>query len=300
MPSITLLGYPLSTLILYFCLYSFMGWCMETVYCSIPAKRFVPRGFLHGPICPIYGVGVLLMILFFQPLADNIVVFYLVSTVCMSAWEYFVGWFLEATTHMKYWDYSMYRFNLKGRICLWVCLVWGALSYVCIFWIHPPVASLIGRIPILPRQILAIVLSVAMIADAVITIRELALMTTVMNKLQQAGDELQLQMALGRMELGDKLQGAKGAISDRLQDAKEAFAAVVPDSVSDTAAKARSKYNDLISAAERRTRRFRRAYSQLTAPGMSRSLREDIHSRASQVQADRRAKRAAKKNARRS
>lgn len=295
MPELSFMGYPLSTLVLYFCFYACAGWCMETVYCSIPEKRFVPRGFLHGPLCPIYGVGVLLMILFFKPLAGNIVVFYLVSTVCMSAWEYFVGWFLEATTHMKYWDYSMFRFNLHGRICLWVCLVWGALSYVCIFWIHPPVAAFIDRIPVLPRQLLAIALSVAIIVDAVVTIRELALMTTVMNKLQRAGDELQLQMALGRMELGDKLHDAKDAISDRLQDAKEAFAAVIPDSVSDSASKARSKYNDLISAAELRTRRFRRTYSHFTAPRMSRPLREDIHTRARQVQADRRAKRAAKR-----
>ena len=128
MPPVSFLGYPLSTLVLYFCFYAFMGWLMETVYCSILEKRFVSRGFLHGPLCPIYGVGVLLMILFFKPLAGNIVVFYLVSTVTMSAWEYFVGWFLEVTTHMKYWDYSMSRFNLKCRICLWVCLIWGALS----------------------------------------------------------------------------------------------------------------------------------------------------------------------------
>ena len=130
MPELMLLGYPLSTLFLYFCFYSCAGWCMETVYCSILEKRFVPRGFLHGPLCPIYGVGVLLMILFFAPLKGNLALFYIVSTVVMSAWEYFVGWFLEVTTHIKYWDYSMYRFNLKGRICLWS--VWcGACCPMC-------------------------------------------------------------------------------------------------------------------------------------------------------------------------
>lgn len=285
MPSITFLGYPLSTLVLYFCFYSFAGWCMETVYCSIGERRFVPRGFLHGPICPIYGVGVLLMILFFQPLSGNIFIFYLVSTVTMSAWEYFVGWFLEATTHMKYWDYSMYRFNLKGRICLWVCLVWGVLSYVCIFLLHPPVAHAIGLLPDLTRQILAIVLSVLILIDTIATIHELALMTKMMNKLQQLGGEMQVQMSLGRMELGDKLQ-----------DAKEAMANLIPGSVSDSGSKLRAKYNDLVSAAERSTRRFRHAYSHLSAPKLDADSLRAIRDRARQVVEQRQAKRENKKH----
>lgn len=288
MPSLTLLGYSLSTLVLYFCVYAFAGWCMETVYCSIPEKRFVARGFLYGPICPIYGVGVLLMILFFQPLAGNIVVFYLVATVTMSAWEYFVGWFLEVTTHMKYWDYSMFRFNLKGRICLWVCLVWGLLSYVCIFWIHPPVERVIGLIPPMVRDILAIVLACGILVDAVATIRELALMTKAMNKLQTLGGELQLQLALGRMEL-----------SDKLSDAKEAMAAVLPDTVTESGAKLRSKYNDLVAVAERRTRRFRRTYAHLSAPLVDKASRAALLERARQEVEKHQAKREAKKAAKR-
>ncbi len=294
MPQPSLLGYPLSTLVLYFCIYSFAGWCMETVYCSVLEKRFVPRGFLYGPICPIYGVGVLLMILFFQPLAGNILVFYLVSTVTMSAWEYFVGWFLEVTTHMKYWDYSMYRFNLKGRICLWVCLVWGALSYICVFWLHPPVAALIARIPPLARDITAIVLAAAVLTDAVATIRELALMTTAMDKLQKMGGELQLQMALGRMELSDKLSDAKESVTGRLQDAKEAMAAALPDTVVDSGAKLRARYNDLVAAAERRTRRFRHTYIHFNAPKLDVNLRQAMADKGRQVLEERRAKKAAK------
>lgn len=286
MPEIMLLGYPLSILFLYFCFYSCAGWCMETVYCSIMEKRFVPRGFLHGPLCPIYGVGVLLMILFFAPLKGNLVVFYIVSTVVMSAWEYFVGWFLEVTTHIKYWDYSMYRFNLKGRICLWVCLVWGLLSYVCIFWIHPPVEALFAQIPLLPRQITAIALAVAVLADAVVTIRELALMTKVLDKLQTLSGELQLQVSLGKMELtdrlagakdmvSDKFQGAKGVVTDTLQDAKEAMATLMPDSVSDAGSKLKARYNDLVASAERYTRRLRNIYHPNT-PKLDESVRQDI------------------------
>lgn len=287
MPQLILWGYPLSTLVLYFCFYSCAGWCMETVYCSIAEKRLVSRGFLHGPLCPIYGVGVLLMILFFKPLAGNIPLFYLVSTVTMSAWEYFVGWFLEVTTHMKYWDYSMYRFNLKGRICLWVCLVWGALSYVCIFWLHPPVERFIATIPATVRDVTAIVLAAAILTDAIFTIRDLALMTKMMNALQQAGNGL-----------SGKLSDAKGAVSSRFQDAKEAMASALPDTITESGAKLRDKYNDLVAAAERHSRRFRNAYIHFNAPKVDVRFLQAISDKAKQVVEERQDKQAAKKAAR--
>ncbi len=110
-----LFGLPVTTVFLFFIIYSFIGWAMETLYCSVLEKRFVARGFLLGPICPIYGAGALLMVFFFSRFTYSLLLFYTVATVVMSAWEYFVGWLLEATTHMKYWDYSRHRFNLSGR-----------------------------------------------------------------------------------------------------------------------------------------------------------------------------------------
>ena len=113
-----ILGYPIYDLFLYFIFYSFLGRVMETCYCSVCERRLVPRGFLYGPIFPIYGAGVLMMILFFTLLKRNLVLFYAAAVAVMGSWEYFVAWLLEATTHVKYWDYSNFRFNLKGRICL--------------------------------------------------------------------------------------------------------------------------------------------------------------------------------------
>ena len=129
-------GVPLTQMFLYFVWYSFLGWCMESTYCSIMEKHLINRGFLHLPLCPIYGAGVLIMVNFFTPFTGNPLLFYVMATVVMSAWEYFVGWLLEVTTHMKYWDYSHRRFNLKGRICLGNCLWWGVASYFVIYWIH--------------------------------------------------------------------------------------------------------------------------------------------------------------------
>ncbi len=265
-------GIPLSFLFLYFIVYSFLGWAMETTYCSIVEKRFVVRGFLYGPICPIYGVGVLMMICWFAPLKGNPFVFYLVATVVMSAWEYFVGWFLEVTTHIKYWDYSMFRFNLNGRICLWVCLTWGVLAYVVIFWLHPLVAGVLDLIPALARYILDGILAGALVADMVVTIRQLALMTKVMGKLAQVSDELRLQLSLGKAELNDRLDAAREEFSDKLEAARTSAKAAIPAGGAEKAEALRAKYNELLGKAERYSRHLRYVYQDMSSRTWSDAL----------------------------
>lgn len=267
-----LFGIPLSLLFLYFIVYSFLGWAMETTYCSLVEKRFVVRGFLYGPICPIYGAGVLMMICWFAPLTGNPFLFYTAATVVMSAWEYFVGWFLEATTHIKYWDYSMFRFNLNGRICLWVCLMWGVLAYLVIFWLHPLVSGLLDAIPIHIRYIADGVLGAMLAADVTVTIRHLALMTKVIGKLNEVSDELRLQAALGKAELSDRLEAAKEELSDRLEAAKDSARAAIPAGSKEKAEALRARYNELMDKAERYSRHLRYVYRDMSSKTWSESL----------------------------
>lgn len=212
------LGHPITRLILYFFYYAFLGWVMETCYCSVLERRYVARGFLYGPICPIYGVGVLLMVLFFQPLSGLPVVFYITAVVVMSAWEYLVGWFLEAATHMKYWDYSHIRFNLNGRICLPISLTWGALSYIIIYWVHPFTEQLFARIPPWLSYLLCGAAIGVLISDATLTIRELALISKLTQSVSRLRGELQLSLSLGKAELGDKLDGTASALRERYNE----------------------------------------------------------------------------------
>lgn len=265
-------GLPISLAILYFIVYSILGWCMETVYCSILERRFVPRGFLYGPVCPIYGVGVLMMICWFQPLMGNPVVFYLTATVCMSAWEYLVGWFLETTTHIKYWDYSMYRFNLKGRICLWVCLMWGVLSFLVLYFIHPRIAELVGRIGLIPRYILDGFFLGVLVSDTGATIYQLVRTSQMLGKLQQAGDELRLQLHLGKAELSNMLTGAKEAFSDYLED-------LVPDQLDDTSRALKERYDELMTRTELLSRRFRTSYRGMKTAGPAKEALESVKRR---------------------
>ena len=229
-----LLGYPVTQLILYFFFYAFAGWVMETCYCSFLERKYVARGFLYGPLCPIYGVGVLLMILFFKPLTGNPVLFYVTAVVVMSAWEYLVGWFLETTTHVKYWDYSHFKYNLNGRICLPISLTWGVLSYIVIFWIHPHTEALFAQIaPWLSHVLCGAAIGV-LISDATLTIRQLTLIAKLTKSLARISDELQLQLSLGKSELSDKLDERTAAL--------------------------RARYNQQIRSWEENSRRFRKNY----------------------------------------
>lgn len=283
-----LFGYPMHLLFLYFIIYAFLGWCMETVYCSIRERRLVPRGFLFGPVCPIYGVGVLMMICWFAPFMDNPLLFYVVATVCMSAWEYFVGWFLEVTTHIKYWDYSMHKFNLKGRICLWVCLTWGVLAYIILFWIHPVISQLVLQVPLIIRYILAAALAAILIADIVTTIRKLALSAKLMRKLEEA----RLQLALGRAELENALQEAKEDLSDKLAASSRERKA----KRAETNARLQNAYDELLVKAERYSRRFLNRYHLMSSKRYNRNLSDlrrlgaQLRQRLAQAQEDLEAK----------
>lgn len=246
-------GFPISLLFLYFVIYAFLGWILETVYCSVRERRFVARGFLYGPVCPIYGVGVLMMLCWFAPFTGQPLLFYVIATVCMSAWEYLVAWILETTTHIKYWDYSDRKFNLHGRICLSISLTWGVLAYLVIFWIHPVVAGLVERLSPFTVYVADVVLLVLLVADAAATIRELALLTAMLRKLTQMGEELQVQLALSRAELSDRLDEAREALSDRLDDAKESISDRLDDareSISDKLDDAKESISDRLDVAK--------------------------------------------------
>src|SRR5699024_6506637 len=104
--------------ILFFFVYSFLGWCLEVICILITEKRFINRGILIGPICPIYGYGVLIMALFFRKYLNDPITLFILIIVSCSILEYFTSYFLEKVYHTRWWDYSTKKFNINGRICL--------------------------------------------------------------------------------------------------------------------------------------------------------------------------------------
>ena len=99
--------------------YSFLGWCGEMVYCSIGQRRLCEkRGFLNGPICPIYGHGAIVVLLALDGGCDSPVLTFFLGAVLTSLVEYVTSYAMEKLFHMRWWDYSRYRFHINGRVCL--------------------------------------------------------------------------------------------------------------------------------------------------------------------------------------
>ena len=114
--------------ILFFFIYSFLGWCLEVICKLISEKRFINRGMLIGPICPIYGYGVLIMTLLLQDYLKEPITLFILIIVSCSILEYFTSYFLEKIYHTRWWDYTNLKFNTNGRICLETMIPFGVLG----------------------------------------------------------------------------------------------------------------------------------------------------------------------------
>ncbi|HOS29942.1 MAG TPA: putative ABC transporter permease [Treponemataceae bacterium] len=125
------------SVVLLFFVYSFIGYVCEILYVSSIQRRFVDRGFLHGPICPVYGFGALLVIFLLKPVSHSIPILFISAVILTSVLEYFTGFLLETLFNTKWWDYSQYKFNIKGRVCLLNSLLFGILSLIGVRIIHP-------------------------------------------------------------------------------------------------------------------------------------------------------------------
>ena len=156
-------------LLFYFIVYSFLGWCLESVYKTIAFKKPVNSGFLYGPFCPMYGIGAVLMIELGK-VSNNVIIIFLLSFILFSVWEYLVAVILEKMFKTKYWDYSNLKFNLQGRICLKNSIYWGILGVLLIFVIQPLVQKVTNLIPNEILIYVEIILSLAILVDGIITI----------------------------------------------------------------------------------------------------------------------------------
>ena len=126
----------LPQMVIIFALISLGGWVYETIYCSVVEGEFTKRGFLFGPTCPIYGIGAIAEWLVLGQISNPIIVF-IIGGFLATVIEYSTGLFLERRFKKKWWDYSMFKFNLHGRICPQASAVFGAFSVTSVFVLVP-------------------------------------------------------------------------------------------------------------------------------------------------------------------
>lgn len=132
----------LPQMVIIFALISFGGWVYETIYCSVVEGEFTKRGFLFGPTCPIYGIGAIAEWLVLGQISNPIIVF-IIGAVLATVIEYSTGLFLERRFKKKWWDYSMFKFNLHGRICPQASAVFGAFSVTSVFVLVPAMLDIL-------------------------------------------------------------------------------------------------------------------------------------------------------------
>lgn len=156
-------------IIFYFIIYSFLGWCLESIYKTILNKKPINSGFLYGPFCPMYGIGAIMMISLGN-LSRNVIIIFIMSFTVFTVWEYIVAIVLEKLFKTKYWDYSNIKFNIHGRICLKNSIYWGILGVFLIFVIHPLIEKGVNLIPTNILLYINIFLCIAILVDASITI----------------------------------------------------------------------------------------------------------------------------------
>lgn len=179
-------GYTIPQWILFFFLYAFFGWIWEVGLNLVQKHRFVNRGFLTGPILPIYGFGAVSILLFTIQVRWSIGLIFLCGMAGATVLEYFTGWLLERLFRMRYWDYSNLPLNLNGYICLLASLCWGVFSVLLVRVVHPPLAGLIQRLGEKTTAVLAAVLVCAGIVDLAFALVEAISVRQLLEKLESS------------------------------------------------------------------------------------------------------------------
>lgn len=204
-----------------FLLYSLFGWVYESCLVSVKRKSFVNRGFLNGPIIPIYGAGAVLICIILDPVSKNLFLVFLGGMILATILEFTTSYVMEKIFHAKWWDYSNYRYNVQGRVCPIVSLFWGMLSVLMTIFLKPLSNSLIHRIPRRIGEILAILMMVIILVDLVSTVISTLKLNQKLTNMRKLREEFATYMEKSRLyaskeELRKKLEG--GNIAEFLEN----------------------------------------------------------------------------------
>ena len=185
----------------------------ESCYVSAKQRQWVNRGFLHGPLLPIYGSGAIIILFVTLPVADHFWLVYLLGMLAATALEYVVGMVMEQLFKVRYWDYTKQPFNLNGYICLTSSLAWGFFSDLMVYVIHPPIDKLLHKLPALLVNPLAAVIAAAFIVDTVKSTKAAIDLREVLTRLTEENAELR--------KLAQRAEAAQARTAEELQAFRE-------------------------------------------------------------------------------
>ncbi|WP_432649350.1 putative ABC transporter permease [Huintestinicola sp.] len=255
MQTIPYVGYSLYQLFLMFCFWSFVGWCIEVIDMTYETGEYQNRGFLNMPICPIEGVGVIMVTVLFKPISNTIIPLFIACTILCTAFELFMGWGMEKLFHARWWDYSNMKFNYKGYICLRNSLFFGAGCVVVIRCIQPMVLRAIDAIPVKVGMSIVVIMAVLIAVDTVVSL----MAVKKLNERFRRIDEISKLMLSGSVKVGMKL--ASGTLKvksnvDKIIDVKDNVVEKVQDMNSANMDRLRSEYSRLVEEKDAFTERL--------------------------------------------
>ena len=208
----TVCGFTLYQILAYFLVYSCLGWCLEVVYAAATTGQIVNRGFLNGPVCPIYGFGMVIVLFALTPFEHSTLALYIGGVILPSTLELVGGWALYKLYHTRWWDYSDKPFNIGGYICLEFSLLWGVGTLVMMKAIHPTIAGLVELVPPFIGFLLMCFLYAVYAADVVVTAvaasdlaRELDALENVADSIHAVSDAMTEILGTTAMEADQKL-----------------------------------------------------------------------------------------------
>lgn len=216
-----------------FIIYAFIGWCTEVAYAALDRGIFVNRGFLNGPYCPIYGCGVLIVVVALTPLKHNLLVLYIGSFLLTSILEFITGFVMEKIFHNKWWDYSDKPFNIMGYVCLKFSILWGLACTFIMRVIHPIVYGFIRIIPHILGVVLLVIIMTCFTVDLVVTVstivkfnKRLKLMNEIAARLKVVSNEIGENVYENVMEVLEKKENfeeAHAELLDQIAEHKDNF-----------------------------------------------------------------------------
>ena len=208
-------------------IYSILGWCGEMIYCSAGQRKLCEkRGFLNGPVCPIYGHGALVVLLCLHGGCKNPLLTFLLGAVLTSLVEYITSFAMEKLFHMRWWDYSQYKFHLNGRICLLTSPLFGLPSVFLCHFANPPISAwLAGLLASGAAVPLSLILLAVYLTDIVLSVRgaiqlggRLARLHAIYGELSE---KLESMTAEARQTVHTKLEERGGELTARLEAVRQ-------------------------------------------------------------------------------
>ncbi len=247
-----------------FIFWSFIGWGVEVCYMTLETGEYQNRGFLNMPICPIYGFGVIMVTVFFRPVAHTIIPLFFATSLLCTTFELLVGLGMEKLFQTRWWDYSHERFNYRGYICLKVSILWGVGCTTVVRFVQPMVEAVIDKMPVHLGFALILLWSALIVIDIVASVSAVNKLNFHLKQL----DEISKVMLLSAEKIGGNFSQGTQVIKEKYDDLVEktdATTQAIKEKTDATTQAIKEKYDSFVEKNDARTQAFKAKYEQLVS-----------------------------------